>query len=411
MVSKKVFITGISGFVGSHLAECLLGEGNEVYGLIRRRADGSKPKNLVDKNIQGEVHLIEGDITSIASIGLALRKVQAEIVFHLASQSFVPRSFENPLETIETNTLGTINLLEALRLSDLDPLIIFAGSSEEYGLVFSSQKQYETALSKYRVIYPAPERIPELPISERNYLRPMSPYATSKVHCDYLMRNYHTSYGMKTIVSRSFNTEGAGRGSMFVTSSITNQVMKLKLKENDKIVIGNTNAFRDWSHISDIVRGYCLLAEKGTPGEIYNQGSMRTNSVLSYILLSLENAGWEVRRIESMSNRDKVVDSPTQRDNEEMFGLRFEKTKVDRLILADEIEFSLEDRGLWIYTDAGKIPLEFDPNRFRPAEVPILLSDCRKFQQLGFSVERSLDDIISDQLTSYMDGRERKQGE
>ena len=112
-----------------------------------------------------------------------------------------------------------------------------------------------------------------------------------------------------------------------------------------------------------------------------------------------------------MSNRDKVVDSPTQRDNEEMFGLRFEKTKVDRLILADEIEFSLEDRGLWIYTDAGKIPLEFDPNRFRPAEVPILLSDCRKFQQLGFSVERSLDDIISDQLTSYMDGRERKQGE
>lgn len=411
MVSKKVFITGISGFVGSHLAEYLLGEGNEVYGLIRRRADGSKPKNLVDKNIQGEVHLIEGDITSIASIGLALRKVQAEIVFHLASQSFVPRSFENPLETIETNTLGTINLLEALRLSDLDPLIIFAGSSEEYGLVFSSQKQYETALSKYKAIYPEPERIPELPISERNYLRPMSPYATSKVHCDYLMRNYHTSYGMKTIVSRSFNTEGAGRGSMFVTSSITNQVMKLKLKENDKIVIGNTNAFRDWSHISDIVRGYCLLAEKGTPGEIYNQGSMRTNSVLSYILLSLENAGWEVRRIESMSNRDKVVDSPTQRDNEEMFGLRFEKTKVDRLILADEIEFSLEDRGLWIYTDAGKIPLEFDPNRFRPAEVPILLSDCRKFQQLGFSVERSLDDIISDQLTSYMDGRERKQGE
>jgi GDPmannose 4,6-dehydratase len=411
MVSKKVFITGISGFVGSHLAEYLLDEGNEVYGLIRRRADGLKPKNLVDKNIHGEVCLIEGDITSIASIGLALRKARIEIVFHLAAQSFVLRSFEDPLETIAANTLGTINLLEALRLSDLDPLIIFAGSSEEYGLVFSSQKQYETALSKYKAIYPEPERIPELPISERNYLRPMSPYATSKVHCDYLMRNYHTSYGMKTIVSRSFNTEGAGRGSMFVTSTITNQVMKLKLKENDKIVIGNINAFRDWSHISDIVRGYCLLAEKGTLGEIYNQGSMRTNSVLSYILLSLENAGWEVRRIESMSNRDKVVDSPTQKDNEEMFGLRFEKTKVDRLILADEIEFSLEDRGLWIYTDAGKIPLEFDPNRFRPAEVPILLSDCRKFQQLGFSVERSLDDIISDQLTSYMDSRERKQGE
>lgn len=410
MVSKKVFITGISGFVGSHLAKHLLDEGNEVYGLIRRRADCSMSKNIIEKNIHHEVELIEGDITNIASIGFALRKARAEIVFHLAAQSFVQRSFENPLETIEANTLGTANLLEAIRLSDLDPLVIFAGSSEEYGLVFSSQKQYEKAINKYGVICTPPEKIPELPISESNYLRPMSPYAVSKVHGDYLMRNYCMSYGMKTIVSRSFNTEGAGRGSVFVTSSITNQVMKIKLKENDKIVIGNINAFRDWSHIDDIVKGYCLLAEKGKSGEIYNQGSMRMNSVLSYVLLSLESAGWEVNRIESISNKDKAVDQPTQRDNEEMFGVKFEKTKVDKLMLANEIEFSLEDRGLLIYTDAEKIPMGFNPDRFRPTEVPILLSDCRKFQQLGFSIERRLDDVIKDQLTYYIDGKRRKQG-
>ncbi|GAI46324.1 unnamed protein product, partial [marine sediment metagenome] len=154
---------------------------------------------------------------------------------------------------------------------------------------------------------PSPARMLELPISEENPLRPQSPYAISKVQGDYLMRGYHNVYGLKAIVSRSFNTEGAGRGSMFVTSAIANQVMRLKLGESNKILIGNVNALRDWSHIDDIVRGYCLLAEKGDAGEVYNQGSMRTNAVLSYILLALQNAGWDVEKIETMNETDKEL--------------------------------------------------------------------------------------------------------
>ena len=400
MNNKDVLITGISGFVGAYLAKYLLDSGNKVYGLVQRRADGSKPRNLVDKGIYDEVHLIEGDIRDISSIGFALEKARPDVIFHLAAQSFIPRSFINPLETVEINTLGTANLLESVRLHQLDPVIVFAGSSEEYGLVFASNKQYERALSKYGSIFPEPVKIPELPITEANFLRPMSPYAVTKVHGEYIMRNYQTSYGLKTIISRGFNTEGAGRGSMFVTSVVTSQVMKLKYGETDKIVIGNVNAFRDWSHVLDIVKGYCILAEKGKPGEVYNQGSMRTNSILSYVLLSLENAGWRVGKIKSIEN-DKLVENPVERSREKLFGVEFEVTKVDRLLLMEELEFSIEDRGIEVYTDKGRILVEFDSARFRPAEVPILFANIGKIQRLGFRVEHSLEDIIKDQLNYY----------
>jgi len=230
----------------------------------------------------------------------------------------------------------------------------------------------------------------------------MSPYAVSKVYADYLMRNYHTCYGLKTVVSRGFNQEGAGRGSLFVTSFVTRQVMQLKRGEIDRIHIGNVNAFRDWSHVSDILKGYCLLAEKGRCGDVYNQGSQRTNSVLSYLLLSLECAGYAVNRIETLDGR-KAVDNPNELDSSKMFGLRFEKTKVDKLMLEGQLELSLLDRGITAITDKGKITVEFDKERFRPAEVPILLTRTAKIEELGFKTQRSLGDIINDQLNYFLD--------
>lgn len=398
---KNVLITGISGFVGPYIARELVKRGANVYGLVRKRSDGAIPRNIIDFGIADTVHLLEGDLTDISSLAFALDESQPDVLFHLAAQSFVHRSFINPLETQQINCLGTANLLEAVRLKDYDPKIIFAGTSEEYGLVISSEKQYARVKAKYGVIFPEPERIPELPIKETNPLRPMSPYAVSKVYGGYLMRNYYHAYGMKTIISRGFNHEGAGRGRLFVTSVITNQVMKLKFGETDKIVIGNVNTFRDWSHIKDIVNGYILLAEKGRFGEVYNQGSMRTNSVLSYILLSLEESGWEIKKIETMKN-NKMVENPTEIDTSEMFGVKFEKTKIDRMLLEDEIEFNLEDEGIRVYTDKGKIPVIFDPKRFRPSEVPILMSNTEKIQKLGFKVKHKLTDIIRDQLNYFL---------
>jgi GDPmannose 4,6-dehydratase len=405
--NKNILITGVTGFVGSYLAKELINQKANVYGLIRRRADGTASKNLVDHNIQERINLIEGDLSDISSLAQALDESNPDFIFHLAAQSFVARSFENSMETQQINCAGTSNLLEALRIKDSDAKVIFAGSSEEYGLVISSQKHLQQAQKEYNVIFPEPVEIPEVPIKETNPLRPMSPYAVSKVYGDFLMRNYYHSYGLDTVVSRAFNHEGAGRGLMFVTSVITNQIMKLKFQEINQISIGNINAFRDWSHVNDIVQGYLLLAEKGTSGEVYNQGSMRTNSVLSYILLGLEQAGWEVNKIKTMNN-GKVVEDPTENDKSEIFGINFNKTKVDQLLLEEEIDFQLEDKGLIVETDKEDILVNFDANRFRPAEVPILLADTSKIQKLGCEIKYSLSDVIRDQLNYFIKKENRQ---
>jgi GDPmannose 4,6-dehydratase len=400
--NKNIFITGISGFVGSHLARYLLTRDANVFGLVRRRADGSTPLNIAFLGIENDVNLFDGDIRDISSIVSSIKQSKPDIIFHFAAQSFIPRSFDFPGETMEVNCLGTANLLEAIRTQALDPVVVFAGSNEEYGLVFFSDSQYERLKKKYGVIVPEPIKIPELPITEANPLRPLSPYAVSKVYSDYLTRNYNTCFGIKTIVSRGFSQEGAGRGKMYVTSAITHQVMQLKRGEIDKIFIGNVNAFRDWSHIDDIVKGYCLLAEKGTYGDIYNQGSQRTNSVLTYLLLSLERAGYHIDRITAIRS-NKVIENPTEIDNSEMFSLHFEKTKVDRLMLERGLEFSLTDFGIMVSTDKGKITIEFDKEKLRPADVPILLTDTTKIRKLGFHTSHTLNDIIDDQLNYFAD--------
>ena len=135
--NKNILITGISGFVGSYIARTLIDKGAKVYGILRRRADGAVPNNLKRLGIAREVHLLEGDLENISSLGSALSVSRPDIVFHLGAQSFVPRSFIDPLETMSGNCGGTANLLEAIRIKDMDPVVVFAGSSEEYGLVIS----------------------------------------------------------------------------------------------------------------------------------------------------------------------------------------------------------------------------------------------------------------------------------
>ena len=398
---KNVLITGVGGFAGSYLAEELLKQNANVYGLIRRRADGTKAKNLIDHGIENSVKTIEGDLTEITSLATALEISDPDYVFHLAAQSFVPRSFENSPETQMINCIGTANLLDAARIKDSNLKIVFAGSSEEYGLVISSEEHYKHAIKEYGTIFPEPVEIPEVPIKETNPLRPMSPYAVSKVYGDHLMRNYYHSYGLDTVVSRAFNHEGAGRGLMFVTSVVTNQIMKLKFGELDKITIGNLNAFRDWSHVKDIVNGYMTLANNGKSGEVYNQGSMRTNSVLSYILLGLKEAGWNISKIETFKG-EKLVEDPTEIDDSAIFGVKFDKTSVDTKILEGKLEYTREDKGIKVHTDKGTVPIEFNPDRFRPAEVPILFADTAKIKKIGAKIDHSLNDIIKDQLNYFL---------
>jgi len=409
---KNVLITGANGFVGSYLAKELLDNGSDVYGFIRPEDMVAMEKNLIDKGIQDKLIMLEGDLNNITSLANALDHSQPDVIFHLAAQSSVEFSFHRPVDTQNINTIGTANLLEAVRIKDVDSKIIFAGSSEEYGMVISSEEQYQRIKDQGKIIFPEPESIPELPVSESNPLRPMSPYAVSKVSGDLLMQNYHHSYGMDTVVSRAFNHEGAGRGMMFVTSIITNQIMKLKYGETDRITIGNLNACRDWSHVMDIIQGYLVLASKGISGEVYNQGSMRTNSVLSYILLGLKRAGWNIKQIESVKG-GKIIKDPAQINDDPIFGVKFNKTEIDQMILEDQLEYTIQDKGIKVTTESGDqgknkdIIIEFNPDRFRPSEIPLILSDNLKIQKIGAKIEYSLGDVIQDQL-DYFEKKENR---
>ena len=404
---KKALITGISGFVGPYMAKRLLNSGWEVHGLLRRTSTPTIPDRVAHLGIAASVRMLDGDLTDLTSLLDTLDVSKPDAIFHFAAQSYVPRSFVNPLETFRVNTLGTANLLEAVRIKNLDCKVIFAGSSEEYGLQFGTEAQYEQAHKKYGTIFPEPVQIPELPINEKNLLRPMSPYAVSKVQGDFLLQNYHYSYRMKTVVSRGFNHEGAGRGDHFVTASIAKQCVQLKQQETTKILLGNVNAFRDWSHVLDIVEGYAVLEEKAVSGDVYVQGSMRTHSVLTYLLLALDEIGYKVESVAAFSGQ-KRVDNPLEEVPQKRFGASWTGTRVDDALLAGSLEYQAEDKGLTVRTSQGDVRVEFDIERFRPAEVPILLSDTRKIQALGCKVQKSVRDIVRDQVNYYFDEGRRK---
>lgn len=270
----RVLITGITGFVGSHLAEYALGkEGVEVFGTVRWRSRMDNVEHILDR-----IHLLDCDLRDNVAVRKTLEEVKPDYIFHLAAQSFVPTSWKAPAETLTTNIISELNLLESIRDLALDTRIQVAGSSEEYGLVYEH----------------------EAPIKEDNPLRPLSPYAVSKVAQDYLAYQYHQSYGIFAVRTRAFNHTGPRRGQVFVSSDFSRQVAMIeKGKKEPVIEVGNLEARRDFSDVRDIVRGYWLALEKGEAGEVYNLGSGKAITIreLLDLILSLSHLDIEVRQV------------------------------------------------------------------------------------------------------------------
>jgi GDP-4-dehydro-6-deoxy-D-mannose reductase len=292
-------VTGITGFAGSHLAEYLLSrEDVEVYGICRWRSkldnledlarQGQLNSNPVEVNITspqmfadhmqpGKVNLLQGDIADPSSLHRVVELVRPDRIFHLAAQSYVPTSWNAPAETFHVNAIGQINLFEAILQVGMEPLIHIAGSSEEYGLVLPH----------------------EAPIKETNPLRPLSPYAVSKVAQDLLAYQYHQSYGLKAIVTRGFNHTGPRHGEVLSCSSFAKRIAQIEEGLKEPVLwVGNLEARRDFTDVRDIVRGYWLALEKCTPGECYNVGSAvaRTIDSVLELLLSMSKVQIEVRQ-------------------------------------------------------------------------------------------------------------------
>lgn len=262
---KRVLITGISGFAGSHLAEQLLDLGCEVHGTIRRHA---VPMHENIEHLRGKITLHEADITSSERILEIFEDICPNAVFHLAAESFVPTSFREPVRVSHNNIVGTIKIFEAARRfnDNLDSIHV-ACSSEQYGLV-------------------DPKEVPVVEDLKTNPFRPRSIYGISKVATEQIAWLYHNSYGVPSIITRGFNHEGPRRGIQFVTSVIHRQIVEILKNKRNIIIIGNPNAIRDFTHVKDTVNAYILVSEKKVYGEPYNVCSGMGISIANYVKLA-----------------------------------------------------------------------------------------------------------------------------
>ena len=308
----RSLITGVTGFVGSHLAEHLLEREAEVFGTARWRSDTSNIDHLV-----GRIELVECDIRDSASVKKVIFDVRPDEIYHLAAQSYVPTSWRAPSETLETNIIGQVHLLEAVRVLGTNPRIHVAGSSEEYGMVYPD----------------------ELPIRETNPLRPLSPYAVSKVGQDMLAYQYFMTYKLHLVRTRAFNHTGPRRGSVFVTSNFAKQIADIEKGRQDPVIrVGNLDARRDFSDVRDIVLGYVLALRQGEPGEVYNLCSGQSRTIRQMLDLLLSFSAVKVR-IEHDPARLRPSDVPVLQGDYSKLHARtgwqpripFERTAADLL--------------------------------------------------------------------------------
>jgi GDP-4-dehydro-6-deoxy-D-mannose reductase len=241
---KRVLITGASGFAGRHLASHLSTSGDfDITGLSSRKRPPLDGGRLLVCDLR------DADLTR-----RTLEHYQPEIVFHLAGQSHVPRAFAAPAETLVANVVGSINLFEACRMAEIEPVIVSVGSAEVYGPV-------------------SPEAIP---IREDQPFAPNNPYASSKAAQDLYARQYYASYGMKIVSTRPFNHVGPGQADRFVVSSFARQIAEVEAGLADPVVlVGNLDPVRDFLDVRDVVRAYVALADERFAGDVFNIASGR----------------------------------------------------------------------------------------------------------------------------------------
>ncbi len=261
----RVLITGITGFVGSHMADYLLENVPDVKIFATRRWR-SKEDNIKHLFGNDNVVLEECDILDRGSLARIIKIAKPDIVFHFAAQSFPESSFLTPVSTLTTNVIGTTNLLEELRLAKernyCNPIILSCSSSEVYGIPTED----------------------EVPISENNYIRPANPYSISKVGHDLMSQYYYKAFDMKVIITRMFSHEGKRRGKRFALSSFAHQIVEYENYLDFPTGVygirhGNLDSVRTYSHIVDAVHAYWLAVNKCDFGEVYNIGGDETCTI------------------------------------------------------------------------------------------------------------------------------------
>lgn len=322
-MTTRALITGITGMVGSHLCDFLLAHTDwDIYGMCRWRSPLDNVEHLLERaNRKDRVRFLNGDLNDYVSLTGTVEESRPDYVFHLAAQSYPKTSFSAPLDTLQTNILGTARLLEALRrTSGVDPVIHVCSSSEVFG------------------------RVPreKLPINEECSFHPASPYAISKIGTDMVGRFHAEAYGQKIVVTRMFTHTGPRRGDVFAESTFAKQIAMI---EHDLIApvvkTGNLDSMRTWSDVRDAVRAYYMLVTVNpVPGQYYNIGgtySCTVGDMLSH-LIGISTAKDRIR-VETEEIRLRPLDADLQVPDTNKFRnhtgwepqIPFEKTMRDLL--------------------------------------------------------------------------------
>ena len=299
----RALVTGSEGFVGKYLRAELENQGREVLGLDLVDGPGCRKTDLNDE----------------AALRELLREFRPQEIYHLAGQANVGRSWKEPAETFQINVLGAVHLLETVRLEAPEAGLLMVGSSDQYGRLGDQGQQ----------------------VTEDTPTRPQSPYAVSKKAQEEMGLLYAKSYGLRVLATRSFNHGGAGQKQGFMIPDFAAGIVRVERGESPTLKVGNLAAWRDFTHVKDIVRAYRLLMEKGRSGQVYNVGSGRV---------------WQVQEI--LERMRKLAKVP--------------------------------------------VPVEQDPSRMRPSDTPVIRCDSsRLVQDTGWKPEHSLDEILAETLECY----------
>ena len=349
MMSKVAFITGVTGQDGAYLSEFLLKKGYEVHGLKRRSSlfNTDRIDHLYqDPHVNNRnFYLHFGDMTDSTNLIRLIQEIQPDEIYNLAAMSHVAVSFETPEYTGNTDGLGTLRILDAVRLLKLEnkTRIYQASTSELYG------------------------KVQEVPQSETTPFYPRSPYAVAKMYAYWITVNYREAYGIYACNGILFNHESPLRGETFVTRKITRATSRIALGLQDKFYLGNLDAKRDWGHAKDYIRMMWMILQ-ADEAEDWVIATGKTTSVRDFVKMSFQEVGIELDfKGEGLNERAYVKSCANAK-------------------------YQLE---------IGKEVLAVDPKYFRPTEVDLLIGDPSKANnKLGWQPEIQLPDLVKDMMSS-----------
>ncbi len=331
-MAKKALITGVTGQDGSYLAELLLEKGYEVHGIIRRSSSfntGRIDHLYNNPEISGKkLFLHYGDLTDTSNLNRLLERLQPDEIYNLAAQSHVKVSFEIPEYTAEVDAVGTLRFLDAIRETGLKTRFYQASTSELYG------------------------KVQAIPQNEKTPFYPRSPYGVSKLYGFWIIVNYREAYNLFACNGILFNHESPRRGETFVTRKITRAAARMKYGIDEKLLLGNLNAKRDWGYAPEYVEGMWRMLQCETP-EDFVLATGETHTVREFADLAF-----------------KCLDMELQWEGS-----------------------GAKERG--VLKKSGKVVVDIDPKYYRPTEVDLLIGDAAKAKEkLGWTPKTKFDDLV-----------------